>query len=327
MRLALTDDQLAIRDLCRSLFSERRDPDELWERCVELGLSTALVPADDGGLGLGWGDAVVIAEEAGRSLVPVPLASTLGLVAVARSASLQGTLRAVAAGATGAVLAGGPFVEEPSAARPALDARAGCPLGLTLAGDARGALTALAVICRSDGLSALPAIDAARPLCLVNLTAADLQDAERGPVTAPEWLALPSLVRSAEALGTVGLMLEMAVEHAKQRRQFGQPIGSFQAVKHRLVDAELAVERARSLLYGAVATRDRSETADFGRAVPVRATADAALEAARTAVHVHGATGITVEHPVSGLYARARQLVSLLRHEAPSAAAPGPSSI
>jgi alkylation response protein AidB-like acyl-CoA dehydrogenase len=113
-------------------------------------------------------------------------------------------------------------------------------------------------------------------------------------------------------------MLELAVEHAVNRRQFGHPIGSFQAVKHRLVDAEIAVERARSLVYGAVAglAGDHDDGATRGRAaLAVSAAGDAALHAARAAVQVHGAAGITSEHAVSLLYVRARQMASLLRCE------------
>jgi alkylation response protein AidB-like acyl-CoA dehydrogenase len=315
MRLALTDDQLAIRDLCRSLFAERRSSSELWRQCVELGLSTAVVPSKDGGLGLGPVEAAVIAEESGRSLTAVPLVATLGLAAVARSASLRRTLGAIAGGQAGAVVVGGPLAS-PIESLPAPDADAGRLLGLTLR---RGhGVTAVAVSCPHGGLLVRPALDPLRPLARVTLSAADLQSGEQLEVTEPSWLPVPALTRAAAAVGVVGRILELAVEHAVNRRQFGHPIGSFQAVKHRLVDAEIAVERARSLVYGAVAglAGDHHDGAAYDRAaLAVSAAGDAALHAARAAVHVHGAAGITSEHPVSLLYARARQMSSLLRYE------------
>src|SRR5919197_173525 len=130
MRLTLTDEQRAMRELCRSLFAGAvaAERDALWGQCVELGLTAALVPEAGGGLGLGAVEAVVVAEEAGRGAVDVPLVATLGCVALARSASLHEPLAAIAAGAPAATVAGGPHAGG-DAFLPAPGARRGRLLG------------------------------------------------------------------------------------------------------------------------------------------------------------------------------------------------------
>jgi alkylation response protein AidB-like acyl-CoA dehydrogenase len=311
MYLGLTEEQRAMRDLCAGLLDDGRPEDSVWKRSVEAGLPSALVPEEHGGPGLGAAEAVVIAETAGRAAVATPLAATLGLTALARAASLERTLRAVVGGSPGAVVAGGAFRTVPPPDQPAPDACAGGLLGLALRSSA--VMEAVALTCPADDLKRLRSLDSQRPVCLITLTPRRLRDAERGPVREPGWLRLPALLRAAEALGASARLLELAAEHARQRRQFGQAIGAFQGVKHRLVDAELEVERARSLLYGAVATPADESGAARTAAFAVRAAAQAVRRAARTGVHVHGAIGLTVEHPASGLYARARQLAAVLQ--------------
>jgi alkylation response protein AidB-like acyl-CoA dehydrogenase len=128
------------------------------------------------------------------------------------------------------------------------------------------------------------------------------------PALPVAWIAA-----AAELVGLATELLDRAVEHASTRVQFSQPIGSFQAVKHRLVDTLLAVERARSLTrYAALrVTEDGEDAARAGHRAKAAAS-EAASIAARTAVQVHGGIGITAEHDVSLLYLRARQLSMLL---------------
>ena len=108
-------------------------------------------------------------------------------------------------------------------------------------------------------------------------------------------------------------MLDAAVEYAKQRSQFGNVIGSYQAIKHKLADVLIAIEMARPLVYGAALALAQAGTAastSIARDVSAAkvAAADAALLAARSALQTHGAIGFTQEHDLSLLLVRVQEL-------------------
>jgi alkylation response protein AidB-like acyl-CoA dehydrogenase len=106
-------------------------------------------------------------------------------------------------------------------------------------------------------------------------------------------------------------MLDAAVDYARQRTQFGRPIGSYQAVKHKLADVHIAVEMARPLLYGAALSL-AAGSPDAARDISAAkvAAGDAALLAARSALQTHGAIGFTAEYDLSLLLLRAQALRS-----------------
>ncbi len=105
---------------------------------------------------------------------------------------------------------------------------------------------------------------------------------------------------AAQLLGAGDALLEASARHARQRTQFGRPIGSFQAVKHQLADVLIRLEFARSLLFGAgISLADRSPDSPRDVSAAKVACAEAANLAARTALQVHGAIGYTAEHDVS----------------------------
>jgi alkylation response protein AidB-like acyl-CoA dehydrogenase len=128
------------------------------------------------------------------------------------------------------------------------------------------------------------------------------------PALPVAWIAA-----AAELVGLATELLDRSVEHARTRVQFSRPVGSFQAVKHRLVDTLLGIERARSLTrYAALrVSEDREDAVRAGHRAKAAAS-EAASVAARTAVQVHGGIGITAENDVSLLYLHARQLSMLL---------------
>ena len=117
------------------------------------------------------------------------------------------------------------------------------------------------------------------------------------------------LACSAQLLGLGRALLELAAEHARQRVQFGQPVGAFQAVKHHLADVAIALEFARPLLLGAAISLGAGQL-DAPRDVSAAkvACADAASLAARTALQVHGAIGYTAEHDLSLFLTKVRAL-------------------
>ena len=154
-------------------------------------------------------------------------------------------------------------------------------------------------------------VDGSRALARV------LADAASGtPLAGPDGAARCAFDRG--ALGTaaqlVGLarrMIDMTVEYAKERRQFGVPIGSFQAVKHHLADARIALEFARPLVYQAAWSLDEGEPDAPVHVSMAKATAgDAALLAGRTALQCHGAIGYSYEHDLHLFMKRAWALAA-----------------
>jgi alkylation response protein AidB-like acyl-CoA dehydrogenase len=117
-------------------------------------------------------------------------------------------------------------------------------------------------------------------------------------------------------VGVTSRLLDLAVAHAASREQFGKPIGSFQGLKHRLADSYVGLERARSLTYAAAMAVDdpAAEVGSTWRAALLAkaAASEAAVEAARAAVQVHGAMGMTREHDVHLFLRRAWQSAALL---------------
>jgi alkylation response protein AidB-like acyl-CoA dehydrogenase len=106
-------------------------------------------------------------------------------------------------------------------------------------------------------------------------------------------------------------MLDMSVEYAKQRTQFGRPIGSYQAIKHKLADVHIALELARPLLFGAALSLAEGSAASARDVSAAKAAAaDAALISARTSLQTHGAIGYTAEHDLSQLLLRVQALRS-----------------
>ena len=157
--------------------------------------------------------------------------------------------------------------------------------------------------------TAVEGFDGLRPLALVSTPAAGVAATVAPLPNGLADLAVAFTTAAAELVGTAARMLDLAVEYAGERRQFGVPIGSFQGVKHRLADALLTLERARSLTYRAAVECAGDDPAAKLRAAHMAkaAASDAATEVGRSAVQVHGGIGITSEADVSLLYLRARQ--------------------
>ncbi|GAA5160233.1 MULTISPECIES: acyl-CoA dehydrogenase family protein [Amycolatopsis] len=137
-----------------------------------------------------------------------------------------------------------------------------------------------------------------------------LDDVPGEPVDVPaEWLRLHATVGlCAVQLGVLESALERTASYARERKQFGQPIGGFQAVRHRLADAYLDVEAVRLSLWQAAWRVAEDLPATEAVATAKYWAADAGHRVAHTAVHVHGGVGIDVEHPVHRYFAAAKRL-------------------
>ncbi|MGW5431153.1 acyl-CoA dehydrogenase family protein [Streptomyces sp. NPDC004059] len=270
----------------------------LWTRLAEAGVFALAVPERYTGVGTLPVELTVAFEELGRHAVPGPLTET-----VAAAALLDRLGDATTAAAWLPGIAAGKVVASLCPVSPdrpyALDADTADAV-FAVEGDTLRLAEAHGPVQRSLD----PARRPARPLGGTVLA--------RGPavaVAAAHATEVAALTTAAQALGLGRALLERTVEYARQRRQFGVPIGSFQAVKHRLADTLIALEFARPLVHAAALALERAD-AGCGRDIAAaKVTAcEAAYAAARTALQVHGALGYTEELDLSLWIRKARAL-------------------
>jgi alkylation response protein AidB-like acyl-CoA dehydrogenase len=257
----------------------------IWARLADLGVTALAVGARFGGLDAHPVDLVVACERLGRWCVPGPVTESVAVAPILlrddeRSAAL-------AAGETVATVALPPLVPRAVAAEFA-DV-------VLLAGDGQ--------VADATAGAQHDSIDPTR--VLAEVTASGTTRAA-DTATAAEYGVLAS---AAQLVGAGQAMLDMSVEYAKQRTQFGRVIGSYQAIKHKLADVHIALELARPLLYGAALSL-AAESPDTARDVSAAkaAASDAALLAARASLQTHGAIGYTAEHDLSHLLLRVQAL-------------------
>ncbi|MGA5041099.1 acyl-CoA dehydrogenase family protein [Streptomyces capoamus] len=278
--LTAADTPAAIRAWSRGDHAPGR---ALWSRLAGAGVFALAVPQGYGGLGLLPVDLAVAFVELGRHAVPGPLAETVGAAVLLGEPPLaRRFLPGLAAGADLATVAapGGHAVDGDAASLRLCPA----PDGLYRAADAGPVRRSL---------------DPARRLTRLT-PAGDLLCRDAPYDRALAWIRLAT---AAQALGTGLALLDRTVAHVRRRTQFGVPIGSFQAVGHRLADAKTALEFARPLVFGAAVSMRPAEVA------AAKLTAcEAAYRTARTALHLHGAIGYTAEYDLSLWLTKARAL-------------------
>ncbi len=319
MPFALTDEQSALSATVGEFLRARADSNDLWAEACALDIPAMAIPEVDGGLGLGAVDLVAVAEAAGGALAPIPLLTTVAIftpmVAQARGEARGAVLGSLLAGATATATI--PFGDAGWAELK--DDRLTLTRSIIAEVEraewigipTRSSSGPLLIAVRGASLTTTPldAIDPSRPLAALELEHQALDDPAILVTNLRPALATAIVSIAGELMGVGGELILRSVAHARERKQFGVPIGSFQAVKHQLVDAHLAVERARSLTYRAAVAIDQGEddAAERHAHVAYAAAAESATRAARTAVQVHGGIGITAEHDISRLYLRARQ--------------------
>jgi alkylation response protein AidB-like acyl-CoA dehydrogenase len=329
MNLELTDEQMALRDTVRSFLAEKASiaghvrplladstgvTDAVWRGLADLGTTGLLVPADHDGAGMTMVEAGIVAEELGAALYPGPWVSSA--VAAPRALARLGAdrdarelLAGIADGSTIATV--GPLTGcRPAAVEQgesavlrgelcAVPDAAAADVILVLAENGLG--TGLfAVDTKSPGIVTTPerGIDQTRKQFRVTLDGAP---ARRLATASPEEVrALSDAVLvgvAADALGAARAVMESAVEYAKVRRQFGRPIGSFQAVQHLCADMYETVELARSGVIHALWAADAAEPAERHlAAVRTKAFAGRLATVGDTAIQVFGGIGFTWEH-------------------------------
>ena len=303
----------------------------LWRHLADLGLLGILVPSEDGGQGGTFLDLVVVLEEMGKSLLPGPFFATtvLGGLAIAQAGSneqRQALLPALATGERLTTLAVG--VDDPTTpsciAEPVgngwrlrgevafvMDAHVATTLIVPArAGDA---VRLFAAPVATPGITITPqrTVDMTRRLCTVRLDATVPASAALGAV-GDTGATLRAVIRHAavglavEAIGVAQRALDLSVAYANERTQFGRPIGSFQAVKHKCVDMMVGIETARSLVYYAAwAVTENAADVDVAVAMAKSYASDVAITVTSEAIQVHGGIGFTWEHDLHLYHRRA----------------------
>lgn len=251
----------------------------IWERLSELGITALAVPERFDGIGAHPVDLVVACERLGRWCVPGPVTESVAVAPILLADDERSA--ALASGELIATVALPPMVPW------AVNAEAA---GLVL-------LAAEGVVVDAVAGQEHESVDPTRRLFTVTA---------EGPTQAadvPTAFEFGALATAAQLVGAGQAMLDMTVEYAKQRSQFGRIIGSYQAIKHKLADVHIAVELARPLLYGAALTMSARDVS-----AAKAAASDAALLAARASLQTHGAIGYTAEHDLSQWLVRVQAL-------------------
>jgi alkylation response protein AidB-like acyl-CoA dehydrogenase len=292
------------------------DRDE-WTMAVDAGWTGISVPEAEGGAGLGFIEEMIVAEELGRALYPGPfLASVVMASPFLRAAgsadpSVARGERIASVGFGGSLTGSGGRLTGTFLFVPNLDV---ADL-IVVVGDAGDGPEVWTVDRDGEGVrwSILPTVDGTRAqgeLVLEGAPATAL-GIHRDQIERVRHRALVAL--AAEACGLASVALELAVGFAKERRQFGRPIGSFQAVAHELARAYMDVEISRSLTYRAGwAVQESDPLAPAAAAAAKARAAEAAVLTCERAIQAHGGIGFTWEHPLHRYYKRALAIASTL---------------
>ncbi len=309
----------------------------VWKQAGEqLGLQGIAIPEEYGGAGFSFAEQAIVLEELGAALYGGPYLASAVLAATALLASPDEDARKtyLPGIASGEVIATLAFTEEdgswdPAAIRLAasqdsaaggwrLDGRksfvldghsAGLILVMARAGDD---LSLFAVPAAASGLTrtALPTLDQTRKLARLDFDAVPatlIGSAGDGAAVLSHTLDVAAVAQAAEQLGGAQRALDMAVEYAKVRHQFGRPIGSFQAIKHRCADLLLEVESLRSAVqYAAAAVAENSAEVPAVASLVKAYASDVYFHVAAENIQIHGGIGFTWEHDAHLYFKRAK---------------------
>ena len=304
MEFALSEEQQELATMVRSLLDKRGDSrvatydEALWSTlCEQIGVAALNVPEEHDGFGASLFESLVVLEEIGRSLVPSPLLSSLvtseALLAGADADARERLLPRIAAGEIAA------FVDGDG---PALD----------------GDLATIVVVATDSGLFEVldaettwtPTMD--QTLRLATVTGGTRTRIGDGPAARDRARQVGAVGCAALATGLSSRALEMTVAYSKERVQFGRPIGSFQALKHRMADLLVLTEMSRSASWAAsYAVATHADDADQLAHVAKSYCTDALSRVASETVQLHGGIAITWEHDAHLVFKRAHALGQL----------------
>jgi alkylation response protein AidB-like acyl-CoA dehydrogenase len=319
VEFGFNDTQQEIRDTARSFLADRFRPekvrelaeaeeaerydDALWAEVCELGWPGIAIAEQHGGQGLGMVELAILCEQIGYACAPMPFLSSAAAALAIAAAGDDGLRDELLPG-----LASG----ERRGSIGARDGGGGAPL-VPDAGEAEAI-----VLFDGEGAEVLAAADAdVEPLKLIDLTrrwyrvgGADGRPLEGDVAAARDRVAVAI---AAELVGIAQRAMDMSVDYAKERHQFGRPIGAYQAVSHSCARMLYDVEEARSLvLYAAWAADAEPGSLPLAAAMAKARASDAAWDVTRSAIQVHGGIGFTWEHDLHLLLKRARAVGLLL---------------
>lgn len=308
MRFDLTDDQRAVRDavdeLCRSRWDSlavrrRINGDavgsQLWGELVSAGWAGAVVDERYGGQGLGTVELALVCESLGRSLAPATFFGNAAAALLVEAAGSDDQRRRWLPGFAGGEARGAIAMLQPDGSALAFDAD-GAAAVVIVAPDR--AMIAGTEACRFESLESM---DLTRRLTRVSTAESEELRGDVGTAIDRIEVAL-----SAELVGIAHRAMDLAVDHARTRQQFGRPIGAYQAVSHRCADMLLDVESARSAVLCAAWTADHDTAAlAFASSVAKVAAAQGAWRVTTSSLQVHGGVGFTWEHDCHLLLRRA----------------------
>lgn len=326
MDFGLTDDQREIQRTAREMLAERARPERvrehaeagttdeaLWRELCELGWPGIAIAEEHGGQGLGQIELSILCEELGRSLAPVPfLPSVMAATVIEQDGSAEQRERWLPGLASGETIGA---------------------LGASVEGTAElvigGPQANVFVLIEDDGsgrlvsreeaeVTPIASVDPTRSTARVSV-AEDAGEALGDGACAGLGRALVSV--SSELVGVCDRALGMTVEYVKDRKQFGVPVGAYQAVSHRCAQMLLETEKARSMAAFAAWTADADPEQLAEAAAMAKACASTAgREVTASAIQAHGGIGFTWEADVHWLYKRAQLDAALLggakRHRA-----------
>ena len=321
MDFELSDDEVALAEGVRRLCAGRFPIEDLrkaegsaevvdrsgWAALAEAGVF-ALRSGGDDGLGLGLAAAAVVFEELGRALVPGPLVAT----------HLAATFDLVPGSAAGGKVVGSlrrparrphPGQENGDVAPLLVEDLATCDVFVAVDDDGLSLVDA-------GELDAVPisrSLDPLTPLWRVQRIAGGRRVGDAD--VAARWRREEDVLNASLLVGLSFAMLDMAVDYAKQREQFGRPIGSFQAVKHLCADMLVRAEIARAATHAAAVTADQPDVGDVERAAAGAAllAAEAGIANGRSCIQVHGGMGFTWEVPAHLYMTRARVVAARMQ--------------
>lgn len=339
---AFTDEQLELRKTVRALLAKHSDPaavrkasesehgfdPALWELlCQQVGVAALAIPEEFGGIGATVVETHLVLEELGRALAPTPMLGSVVLAAQSILASgntdaCERLLPGIAEGTSIAALCWTDADGSWDTTRAGVTAA-----GETLTGSSHFVLDGsyadvLIVAATVDGAVALfevdpaqdavtrrrvPTMDPTRGLAVVDFAGASgtLLTAD-GSAVLERVREIACVALSAEQVGAADQSLTSTVEYSRSRVQFGRPIGSFQALKHRMADLYFLVETARSASYAAVASLSEGAPTAASDAAVAKVYCSEALQAvAGDAIQLHGGIAITWEHDAQLFFKRA----------------------
>jgi alkylation response protein AidB-like acyl-CoA dehydrogenase len=349
-----TEEQEALRATARAFLAQHGKPEHvraameseaghdraLWKRIgAELGWTAVAIPEAYGGLGLSWVEVVALQEILGEALFCGPYFASVCLAASAIEAAGseeqkarllgsiagEGAMAALAHGAGASWRRDGDEYVLDGCVRPVVDGHCADLLVVAAGESGRSAAAGLSLFMIASDAAGLvcvqlPTMDRTRRLAALRFDGVRVapsallgREGSAGPAL-ERALALGAIALAAEQVGVAQRSLDLAVAYAKERIQFGRPIGSFQAIKHKCADMLVKLEAARSAVYwaGCVAADPFASNLALAASAAKAAASDAAFFCAGSALQIFGGVGFTAEYDIQLYFKRARASAALL---------------